>query len=163
MTLRGFTLVEMLIYISILVVVSTAAVTFLISLDEFIDQYQVETALYRSGTNVLEQTVVSLRQADTFDALNSIIDDPANGRLGVTAGASTTQLVLDSGRIDLYLDGENYGDLTGDTVTVDSFTVFRYDTAIGQMVRVKVRLTATVGGVTKSETFYGGAVIRGAL
>lgn len=160
----GFTLVEMLIYIALLVIVSTGSVSFLISLDELVNQYQVETALYRSGTNVLEQTMVALRQADVFDALNSIEDDPANGRLTLTNSASTTELIINgSGGIDLLLDGVNYGDLTGDSVSVNSFTVYRYDTAVGQMVRVRVDLTATIDGYSKNMVFYGGAVVRGAL
>lgn len=59
--LSGFTLIEVMVYLFILIIVSTASVGLLLSLDDFIYQYKVETALYRSGTNVLEPIVVALR------------------------------------------------------------------------------------------------------
>lgn len=161
--ITGFTLVEMLVYVAILLIVSTAAITFLVSLDRFITQYRIETALYRSGTSVLEQVLVSIRQADTLDIGNTVLENPTAGELAVTNGASTTAFVLDAGNLHLFLDGEDYGRLTGDDVTVTSFTVFRHPTAIGNLVRVRLGLSATVSGVTKDVTLYAGGVIRGEL
>ena len=64
---RGFTLVEMLVYLAIFTIITTASVAFLISLDKLIGQYEVETALYRSGSNVMEQIILGARQADQVD------------------------------------------------------------------------------------------------
>lgn len=160
---KGFTLVEMLIYIAIFMVVSTASVTFLLSLSDFIDHYKVETALYRSGTNVMEQIILSVRQADNVDLVNTVEDLPAIGKLTVEHGASSTSFVINAGSLDLTIDGKELGDMTASVVTVDGFTVYYYPMAKGEFVRVKLDLTATVGGVTKSITLYGGSAVRGSV
>lgn len=53
--------------------------------------------------------------------------------------------------------------MTSPDVSVEHFTVFRHPTAEGDMIRVRMHLVATVEDLTKSMTFYGGAVIRGDL
>ncbi len=160
---RGFTLVEMLIYMAILLIVSTASVLFIISLDRLVTQYRIETALYRSGSSVLEQVLVGIRQADSLDVLNSVFENNSSGALALTNGASSTEFVLESGQLNLILDGEEYGSLTSDEVTVTDFTVFHHSTAIGDLVRVRLGLSVTISGVNKDITLYAGGVIRGAL
>lgn len=160
---KGFTLVEVLIYLAIFTVVSTASVGFLISLDEFVDQYKIETVLYRSGTNAMEQIVLSIRQADSVDLLNTVEDLPLTGKLTVDTVATTTTISLDSGELELEINGEELGDMTNSLVTVDGFTVYYYPLTEGEFVRVKLELSATVNSVSKSITLYGGAVVRGAI
>lgn len=162
--LFGFTLIEILIYLSIFLIVTTASITFVISLDNFIDQYRLETMLYRSGTNVMEQVLLAVRQADTVDFFNLVEDDPNNGKLGVENTLNSTIFTYIDGRLELEIDGFNYGDLTGDDVSVDDFTVYYYSVANIQFIRVRISLTATLDALTsKSETFYGAGVIRGAI
>lgn len=159
----GFTLIEMLVYLGIFMLVSTASVTFLLSLDEFIDQYKVETALYRSGTNLMEQILVELRQADQYDAANSVIENPSTGVLAILNGAATTRFTKTGSNIVLTKSGVSYGNLNTADVNVTAFTVYRYVTAAGTLVRVHVRLSSTVDQTTKVVDLYGGAVIRGAI
>lgn len=160
---KGFTLIEMLVYLAIFMIVSTASVTLLLSLNEFIDQYQVETALYRSGSNIMEQIVVELRQADQFDSVNSVIDTPATGVLAISNGSATTRFTKTGDDIVLTKDGVSFGSLNTDSVSVTGFTVYRYTSAAGTFVRVHVQLTSSVDDTTKSLDLYGGAIIRGAL
>ena len=160
---RGFTLVEMLVYLAIFMVVSTASVTFLISLNDFIRQYKIETILYKSGTNAMEQIILGIRQADQVNMLNSTFNSPSTGRLTVEHGASSTAFLLNAGTLEISIDGTNLGDVLNDNVSVSEFTVYHYPLAVGELVRVKLRLDATVGTVTKSLTLYGGSVVRGSI
>ena len=160
---KGFSMVEILVYLAIFLVVSTASVTFLISLNEFVDQYKVETVLYRSGTSVMEQIILGARQADNVDLVNTTEDDPTNGKLTVEHGASSTSFTLNAGTLELTIDGNNLGDMTTSNVTVDDFTVYYYPLTVGEFVRVRLSLSATVGSITKSITLYGGSTVRGAI
>lgn len=161
-TQRGFSLVEMLVYIAILLIVSTASVTFMISLNDFVSQYRVETALYRSSTSAMEQILVALRQADSYDAIGSVTAD-ADGVLSIANGATSTVIARNTDELELTIDGVVYGNMLADSVDVTSFYVYEYAVGEGNMVRVRLSLTATVNGVTKDITLYGGSVIRGAL
>lgn len=157
----GFTLIEALVYIAILLTVSAMSVVFLFSLSDIVAEYRVETDLYRSSSNSMEQIILSLRQADTFELTS--VEDNENGVLAVSDGATTTVFTRNGTELQLRIDGEDFGNMLRDTVSVTNFTVYKYDTAIGEFVRVRLSLTATVGGVTKDMTVYGGSVIRGAL
>jgi len=160
----GFTLVEMLVYIAIFMVISVSSVSLLLSIDDFIDQYRLETMLYRSSTNTMEQVMLAIRQANQIDLINTIQDDPLNGRLVVLNEATTTSITFNGGELILEINSVDYGDVTLGGVVVDDFTVYHYDLAVGNLVRVRLSLTATLNdGSTKSMTFYGGGIIRGAV
>jgi prepilin-type N-terminal cleavage/methylation domain-containing protein len=158
----GFTLVEVLVYLAIFLVVSTGAITLIVSLDDFILQYKVETSLYRSSTNVLEQVVTAARQAESFDASNSVLDSSTTGSLVVLkGGVGTVVKRTPTGDITLTVGGVDKGSLLSGNVVSDGFTVYKYDTAVGTFLRVKLDLTATESGITKTTSMYTGAVIRG--
>lgn len=157
----GLTIVEFVVYIAVLVIVMVASVSYLFSIQGILTEYQLETQLYRSGTASMEQIVLTLRQADSFDAIDSVTAS-ANGVL-VVENASTTQFARVGNELQLEIDGVSYGDITGEGVLVDGFTVYRYRTTAGEFVRVVLELRATEGASTRSETFYGGSVLRGAV
>ena len=159
----GFTLVEILIYLAIFTILSTASVAFLFSLKDIVGQYRIETILYRSGTDVMEQILLSIRQADTVDLINTVEDDPANGRLVVENDSNTTEFTFTGGELQMVLNGDNLGYLAGDGVTVSSFTVFHYPLGTAQLVRVRVALSGTAGGISKDIILQGGAVVRGSI
>lgn len=155
--IRAFSLVEVLVYLAIFLMVSTASVTLMLSLNDFIDQYRLETMLYRSGTSVMEQIMLALRQADSVSASGV-------GVLTVANTSVVTGVSLTAGVLELTLDGISYSSLTNDNVVVSGFTSYHYDLSPGEMVRVKLDLTATLeDSTTKSITLYGGSVIRGSI
>jgi type II secretory pathway pseudopilin PulG len=158
---QGFTLLEVLVYLAILIIVSTVAVSLLVSLDDVIDRYRVDTALYRSGTNVMEQVVVELRRGDEFNVASSVLNTSATGTIAIDNGATTTIISRVGDEMRLTINGEEYGNLLQDPVIVTGFTVYKYDTTSGTFVRVKLELSATIESVTKTIDLYGGAVIRG--
>ena len=160
---KGFTLIEMLVYLAIFMIVATSSVTLLLSLDDFIDQYQVETALYRSGSSIMEQVVVDLRQADQFDVANSVTENSSTGVLAIVNGAATTRFTKLGDDIVLTKSGVNFGNLNSERVSVTGFTVYRYTSAAGTLVRVHLQLATSVDDTTKTVDLYGGAIIRGAI
>lgn len=159
----GFTLVEILIYLAILLIVATGAVSFLLSLDDLIDQYTIETSLYRSGTSVMERILVTVRQGSEFDTTNSVINTPASGVLSINDDGVNTQFAKVGNELQLIDAGVNKGNMLSEEVIVEEFTVYQYDLGDGTLVRVRLDLNATVGGVSKDLVLYGGAIIRGEL
>lgn len=158
----GFSLVEMLVYLGIFLIIVTSSVGFLFSLDRLIDNYQAETLLYRTSTQVLELTALSIRQGDQFDSFASIQSSPATGRLVLANAATSTSIAKVGDTLELEMNGDAFGNLLPPEVVVTGFTVTNYPQAVGEFVRVQLDLTATVDDVVRSETFYIGAVVRGA-
>jgi type II secretory pathway pseudopilin PulG len=162
--LKGaFTLVEMLVYLAIFFTVTTAATYLLITVGNTIDRYRVQTLIYRSGSDVMEHIVAELRQANQFNTVDSVTNTATSGVLALLNNSTSTIFTKNDGELLLSINGTNYGNMVGESVFVDGFTVYRYSTAAGTMVRVKLALTANVGSSSKSTTFYTGAVIRGDL
>jgi prepilin-type N-terminal cleavage/methylation domain-containing protein len=160
---KGFTLVEVLVYLAIFVMVTTAATYLLITLNDVVDRYRVNTVLYRSGSSALEHMVVELRQANQFNVAGSVVNTAATGTLAVINNSTSTTFTKSGDEILLSINSVDYGNIVDDAVEVDGFTVYQYNTAVGTLVRLKLELTAAVGSSTKSMTFYGGSVIRGDL
>lgn len=159
----GFTLIEMLVYLAIFIVVSVAAVGFLLSLDDLIDQYRIETALYRSGTNAMEQILLSIRQGDRVDLINTIQHASSTGKITLENTSTSTTLTKSGSELLLEINSVEYGNVLNSNITVEDFTVYQYSLGDGEFVRVKLELSATQGSTTKSATFYGGASVRGAI
>lgn len=160
---QGFTLVEMLVYLAIFVTVATASVTLMISLSTFVDQYRIETRLYRSGTSIMEQVLLAARQADQVVLTGTELATSTAGRVQFENSATTTDFILENNTVTLTINGEAQGSLTSSGVVVDGFTVYRYDTTNGELVRVRLDMTSTNNGVTRSLSVQGGAVIRSAI
>lgn len=158
---QGFTLVEALIYFSILIVMSVGAVTFLFSLQDLFAQYRVKQELFTAGSNVLERATTEIRTSEEVVVANSVIADPTAGAIALDDGAAETVLIFEGDAINVYVNGVLEGSLTSSAVTVEQFTVYHYPATIGETVRFKVTLTATVGSYSVTETFYGGALVRG--
>lgn len=158
--IQGFTLIELLVYMGLLVVISTASVSYLLSLDDLITQYQVETSLYRSSSNALEQIQAALRQADQFNSLQSSLGT-GNGAVAVDINGVTTRFVRNGTAIDLYVGGTLLGNIIESDVSVLDFYVTQYTTGVGDMIRVSMALRSTRNGTTKTMTFYTSSVIRG--
>lgn len=161
--LRGFTLVEVLVYLAIFTMVTTAAIYLLFTLNDVVDKYRVNTLLYRSGSTALEYMVTEMRQADQFNVGGSVVHTAATGTLAIINNSTSTTFTKSGDELLLTINSVDYGNLVDDAVSVDGFTVYNYSTAVGTFVRIKLSLTATVGSSTKSTTLYGGAVIRGDL
>jgi type II secretory pathway pseudopilin PulG len=159
---QGFSLIEVLVYLGLFVVIVTASIGFLFSLNDLLDGYRAETHLYRTGTQVLELATLAIRQGDQFDTFASIQSSAATGRMVVANTATSTSIAKIGSDLQLTLNGVSYGSMLPPEVTVTGFTVTHYPQAVGEFVRMTLELTATVGGVTRSETFHMGAVVRGA-
>ena len=158
----GFTLVEMLVYISIFVLIVTSSVGFLFSLDRLFDSYRAETLLYRTSSQVFELATLSIRQADEFDSFASIQFSTSTGRMAVVNTATSTSIAKVGDTLMLMVNGSSYGNLLPPEVVVDEFLVINYPQAVGDIVRLELELTATVGDTIRNERFYMSNTVRGA-
>lgn len=158
---KGFTLVEALIYVALLVVISVGAVTFLFSLEDLFQQHRTEQALFVAGTHTMERILAELRTGETVDLLSSEIASTTEGVLVIDDGSKITTFDWEGDEIEVFVDGVSEGSLTGSAVTVEQFTVYHYPMTLGEMVRVKLTLSSTIGDYSATSTFYGGADIRG--
>lgn len=153
---RGFTLIEMIFYIALLVLVVTASIAVLLSLSETFAQYRAEQQVTRSAATALERILFDIRDADTVTAATST--DP--GYLTVTVNGESRAYTLNSGRVHLAIDGSDLGPLTDSDVTVDTLRFYDYASTTN-FVRVELTLSAGSGDTVYTKTFNAGALLQG--
>lgn len=161
-TQRGFTLVEMLVYMAILVVVVGASVTLLLSLSQYVQYQRAYQAVLVDGTTVLERFLLDARSAATVNVLASTLADPNGVLVLETAGtpATTTLFSVVDGAVVVSINGVTLGPITTDAVSVPRLTFFHYDSGRTETVRVRLTLTATVGATTVSRDFFATTVLN---
>lgn len=118
---KGFTLIEILIYASILIVVAFALLTSLLKLTEFYNITRFEREVLANIHLGLDDIVLEIRQArsiylptsqNTQISLENVLNPPA--------GETKTYLdfYLDNGRLCLKREGEDAQPLTSETIEV---------------------------------------------
>lgn len=157
---KGFTLVEMLVYISILVIVAGGALTLLFSLEDRMTENRAHQLVAQAGKNTLERMLSDIRAADTVDTLSSTFE-VSPGVLEVVNASNTARYAVASGSVLLTVDGQNVGRLTDERVSIDQLRFYHYNTGETELVRAELSVTATVRDATVSRTFTAGAVLRG--
>lgn len=158
-TSRGFTLVEMLVYVSLLVVISTAAVGSLISMSDSFQQQKARQLVTRNATVIIERLLTDIRSAGDVDQLNSVfINNP--GVLTLLHSTTTTEYAVSSGVLEVSVDGASSA-VSDSSVSIDTLRFYVYDNMATEFVRVELTLSATAGSVTHTQSFNAGAVLRG--
>lgn len=157
---QGFSLVEMLVYVAVLMLISAGSITLLLTLADNVERQQANQLVTRSAQSTLERMLKDIRGADAVDTFYSALET-SPGVLVLTADATTTEYSLTGGQIMLEVDGTVLGPLTEENVTVEGVTFFRYDNSLTELVRVELTLSATVGESTVTETFNASATLRG--
>jgi len=157
---NGYSLVEMLVYVSILSVLAVLVVNVIIVLGQSYGALKATRNVNSAAMTSLERTVREIRLSNSVDTVNSTFGTHP-GRLTLSMGATTTEFYLDSGVFKVRQNGSDEGALTQDGTSVTNL-VFRYIT-VGSIESIKIEMTleSTVGKSTKTENFYNFVVLRG--
>lgn len=155
----GYSLVEMLVYLAVLILVMFAGVTTYLSLDTVIVRNQTERTLTSSAQMSFERVVHEIRTAEAVNTGASTFG-VSPGVLVLTNGATTTTFSISGSRLIVSRDGTEIGPLTSDDVVVEDMTFTRYAGAVTDMIRVSLTLSANSKSASTTRTYYMSAVLR---
>lgn len=158
----GFSLVEMLIYIALLILITVSALSLLLTLRSLLDEYRADQKVTESAQAVLERVLYDIRSADAIDTTDPsavLVDTP--GHLVIIRGATVTEFYVSGGRLMVSVNSVELGPLTKESVVVDELRFFTYDNSVTEAIKVAFTLTATVGEANSTASFNGAAVLRG--
>ena len=153
---HGFTLVEMLVYIAVLMVTAVGSIGLLLSLDNLFAKYRAEQKIFRSATTALERIVYDIRSADSVSASSYLYP----GTLSLSIDGDIFTYATSSDALHVSENGTDIGPLTETGVKVTDFAVYSYSD-VTDFARVRITLSSSYGGITVTETFNAGAVLRG--
>lgn len=156
----GFSLIEMLVYISVLIVVSSGSLTLLFSLSDRMMEQKAAQLVTREAEAALERMLTDIKNGVSYNAFYSTLET-SPGELSIESGSTTTRFVLSGGALTVDVNGTGAVPLTSGNVALDELRFFAYDNAHTQMARIVMTLSASVGDATVTKTFSAGAVLRG--
>ncbi len=161
---RGFSLVEMLVYIAILVFVLLLVIQVVTSLVSSQRTVRTQRAVENAAILSIERIGREVRQADTINTSSSVLGTHPGTLVleGVdTNGAPrTAQIYFSNGKVMLRENGIDLGALTEDSVTVTSLIFRRFVAGTAEGIRTEITLESGVDNSYRTDTFYSSAVVR---
>ena len=159
-TQKGFTLIEVLVYIAVLVIVAGALISTFLSFDTVLIRNKTERVLTQEARMSLELISQSIRDASAVDTGLSTFD-ASPGVLALTAGATTTRFYVSGGTLMYAVNGVDVGPLTSKAITIQNITFNRQVGSSTELVRVALTLSAHSKTASSTRTFNTSAVLRG--
>jgi len=159
---KGFTLVEMVVYIGILALILAGVVNMVLAVGSTFGELHTARQLNRSARVALEVFVREVRDADSVNSGASVFDtNPSQVALIRPISGESPRIYVEGGTLKLDRGGTYVGDLTLPGVSVDSFVISSVPTSNPNALRLQMTLSSSAGKATKTETFYATAVTRG--
>jgi Tfp pilus assembly protein PilW len=161
----GFSLVEMLIYISILAVVLILLVQVVLSFSSNYRELSTLRLVERSATESLERMTRDIRNATTVTIAESTLDaHPGVLTIVATQGtnSTTTKFYTDaSGKVKVDVNGSYIGPLTTSKVTVTDLKFRLLTTTVSKAVKIEITLRGVYGTITQTRSYNATVVLKG--
>ncbi len=158
---RGYTLIEAIIYISILAMLSVLFISLLFSMANSHTEFRLMRNITSSASLALERLSREIKQARNVDVGGST---PGRLLLNTTDGgglATTVEFYLSAGTLMLRAGSAAPASTTARYVTVDNLIFRQINTTESSAVKIEMTLSASRGTVSRTEKFYTTAVLRG--
>ncbi len=157
----GFTLLEALIYISLLVVIVLVAVNTMLSFASSYRQLGALRVAEHAGMDAMDRMTRDIRAAASVNAAQSSLgSDP--GMLTLVNTGTTTKFYVQNGVIKVDVNGTYSGPLTISNASVMSLIFTELSNANTSAVKVDMTVTGTAGPVTKTKTYHATVIMKGA-
>lgn len=170
---KGFTLVEMIIYVAFFAMLSVLAINATIMVMRSFYTLRINQSISQSATTAMERISREIRNAYNVDTANSTLGT-SPGRLTLltktdTGTLTTSEFYVTAGnQINMKAGGVDQGSLMTKTVTATNL-VFRLittsnaSTTISKAVKVDMTLADNRSGVSKTVKYYDTIVLRGSM
>lgn len=153
--MKGYTLLEIVIYVSILAVIAIMALGSILSVYKAFGKTKVERRLALNGDVAMERMLRDIRSATGTDVSASGFG--ANPGILKIGG---TKFSLLGSVLRVAENGGAAQNLTSD-VDVSNLVFYRSVSANSEIIKIEMTLQAGTGIFQKSKNFYGSAVLRG--
>src|SRR3989338_990003 len=163
---KGFTLIELVVYIGILALIGVAAVRLILSVSFNAAEIKAERALTASAEAAIEILTREIRQAYDVDSGASVFGaNPSTLVLKTyvspeSPATTTRTFYLSSSRLARRDAGGGPEFITSGEVKITELTFWRLSATTSSLITVKISLEAGEGRFNESQNFYDSAVLR---
>ena len=161
---KGFSLIEMVVYIAILVLMLTVVIQVIFSVVRANRVVQAGRNIERSALSSLERMSREVHQAGTIDTSESVFGS-ALGVLSldgedIDGNSRAVKFSLSSGQVRLLENGADVGALSVASATVSSLIFTRFYGTSTEGVRIQMTIESGTSTAYRAETFHTSALIR---
>lgn len=155
---KGFSLIEMLIYISILAVIFVLVVQTVLSYTGSYRNLGALRAAEHTGIDAMERITREIRGATSASTLTA-------GELTLTTTSNgvstTTRFYVQNSVLKVDVNGVYSGPLSVSNSTVTSLTFSSYSNTNSTAVKVDLTVVGSSGSVSKTKTYHSTIVLKG--
>lgn len=155
----GFLLLEMLVYITVLLLISVAVVSTFISLKGVFAQARAHHALTQAAESALERMLFEVDRAVAVDVAGSVLN-VSPGSLTIFTDEGTRMFYLEGSQLQVKEDGVVAGPLSPATVSVENLVFTHYQNTHTEGVRVTLTLQSDDSSALLTKTFTTMTVLR---
>jgi len=158
MEIKGFTLIEMLIYVTLLAVVGVLVVNAMVFFAPSYSSLKVSRDINSAGIATIERVTREVRSARSVDTVKSIFN-VSEGKLVVNNASGSVELYLSNGRVYVE-DGTGPSAITRKNVTVTSLLFKHIISPESETIQMDMTVEGVGRSSTKTETFHAAVVLR---
>ncbi|MGM0482425.1 MAG: type II secretion system protein [Patescibacteria group bacterium] len=161
---KGFSLVEVLVYMGILTMVIAILVGSLTVMAKAQEKIAAGRAVERSASVALDRVLREVRLSDSVDKNGSLFDDPESAlvlnREEESGDVTVTFYVSANGHLHVEKGGVDER-LTHKKTDIQEFRVIEVDAGEGSAFRVELSIECPYNDGKIEQTFYSTAILRG--
>lgn len=157
---KGFSLIEMLIYVAILSAIAIVVVNITLSLAQSVSELKVAKNINSSAIASVERMARDIRSATVIDAIQSTFDVHP-GRLTFISRGVVIEFYLDGDTLKVREDSVDAGQLTSNNTLVKNLIFRRLSDGPLDGVKIEMTIESSQGKIIKTENFYDFIVLRG--
>lgn len=152
---KGYSIVEIVIYLAIFAAVSILVVNSFITILSSFHTTSVNRKLLESGTVSMERMSREVRQATSINASST------SDSLVLDVSGGTVSFKKEDGNLNFYSGNVLQGNLLDDSVSLTGLTFRNITTTESQAVKIEMTVEYREGTIVKSENFYDTIILRG--
>ena len=161
----GYTMVELLVYISVLAFMMLIIVSSLLGISKIYRQVRIVELLHSNANTAMETIAREVRTAISVDTAASTLDS-ANGVLklnsrNISGNTKTVTFSLSSGRIQMSENAVSLGPITSANATIGEMYFEHIDNTVSEAIKYYVTVSVGSGDYARTETFYDTIVMKG--
>jgi prepilin-type N-terminal cleavage/methylation domain-containing protein len=160
---KGFSLIEMLVYLTILSLVFIVIVNTMLSFTTSYRTLSAHRIIEHSAMSSLERMTRDIRSATSIDSANSTFGS-TTGMLTIVSThnsvSTTTKFYLDTGKLKVDVNNTYLGPLTTTNVTVTDLTYTLLTGSTTIAVKIDMTLQSTNGSFIKTNTYHSTVVLK---
>ncbi len=164
-TTKGFSLIEMLVYVALLSILLLVVINSVILIINSYRNIKTTEVLENAGLTAMDRLEAEIRNAKSIDATNSVFNSSGTSSI-LTLNTSTTtpakvKFYATSTTLAVDEDGVYSGPLISSNARLKTLSLWLISTSTSQAVKIELEVESGVGPSYKSAKFYDTAILRG--